>query len=379
VRTAEEIRRRGYNDELVLIGKEQHFPPYDRPPLSKEILSGKWALEQARLTIYEDLRAEILLGRTAVELNMGTKQIQLDDGSVVGFDGLVIATGTTPRRLPIPGSQLRGVHYLRAADDSTALLAGLALKPRVAVVGGGFIGAEVASVCRQLGLDVTLIDVAHQPMADAVGDQVARYLSDRHANHGIGLRLGVGVSAFVGSDCVEGVQLSDGSVIPAEIVVIGIGVVAETGWLASSELLLDNGVVCDEYCRAVGTTQVVAAGDVARWYNPLYGVHMRVEHWTNAADQGEYAAGALLDGLAGRDPSVAFAPAPYFWSEQHGSRIQFVGVNGPDVRTLEGSLESGKCVVGYLRLGRLVGAMCINSPTLLQRYRRMILDRQTFE
>ncbi|MFG1667677.1 NAD(P)/FAD-dependent oxidoreductase [Streptomyces sp. Y7] len=375
VRAAEEFRRRGYDGELVMIGKEQHFPPYDRPPLSKEVLSGKWDPEQARLFLYEEVRAELILGTAASGLDVARQEVRLGNGSTVPYDRLVIATGAAARPLRVPGAELDGVHYLRTAEDCVRVLQGISSGPRVTIIGAGFIGAEVASVCREQNLQVTLVDVSTRPLSEAVGDRMSEYFVKQHLEHGTTMRLGVGISKVIGADRVERVELTDGSYIDTDLLIVGIGVVPETAWLDTSELVLDNGVVCDEFCAPLGTRNMAAAGDVARWFNPRYGVHTRVEHWSNAVEQAEYVAGLLLEGRENRPP---FAGLPYFWSDQYGSRVQFVGVSGPQAEVSEGSLEEGKCVITYTRMGRPVGALCINWPARLQKYRKL-LERSSDE
>jgi 3-phenylpropionate/trans-cinnamate dioxygenase ferredoxin reductase component len=372
VRGAEELRRAGYDGALTLIGDEIHFPPIDRPPLSKEVLSSKWTLEEARLRLFEELRAELRLGEPATGLDLARRIVTLHSGQSVAFDGLMIATGASVRRLPCPGADLTGVIYLRDAEHCTQLQASLARGPRVVVIGAGFIGSEIAAVCRGLGLAVTMIDAASLPLQAQVGARMATYLMDQHRSHGVDLRLGVGITAVEGREKVERVLLADGSTVAADVVVAGIGVVPATQWLAGSGLTIDNGVQCDEHCRAVGAENVVAAGDVARWLNPAYGRSMRVEHWTNAVEQAEYAARALL-GKTG----AGYRSIPYFWSDQYDMHLQFAGIAGDTNTIVEGSLDDRKFVIESRTDAETVGVLAVNSVARFQRHRRTLTQART--
>jgi NADPH-dependent 2,4-dienoyl-CoA reductase/sulfur reductase-like enzyme len=369
LRAAEQLRRGGYPGALYLVGKERHFPPYDRPPLSKEILNGKRDLEEARLRVFEQLDAVVVRGRSAVRLDVGSREIHLDDGSSLAYDGLIIATGASVIQIRCAGADRAGVHYFRTAEDCARVRASLTPGSRAVIVGAGFIGSEVASACRARGLDVTMIDTALLPLSEQVGEQVARYLLDQHRRHGIATHLGVGVAGIEGETQAEAVRLTDGSVIAADIIVVGVGVVPETRWLEDSGLLLDDGVVCDEYCKPVGTRGVVAAGDIARWFNPLYGTLMRIEHWTNAVEQAEYAAVILANGSRGRK---GFSPVPYFWSDQHDMHLQFAGIPGTESALAEGSLADRQFIMLHRAEGRDVGVVGVNWPSRFGKYRRRL-------
>ena len=341
------------------MGAEAHLP-YERPPLSKDLLAGTSTPEDAALRMAPDLDVELRLSTRAAALDLDARRVTLDGGEAIGFDGLVIATGAQPRTLPGTRSDLEGVFTLRTLDDCLALRAALEATPRVAVVGAGFIGSEVAATCRGRGLDVAVIEALPVPMVRVLGEQVGRRCARLHLDNGVGLRLGVGVAALEGDRRVEGVALTDGTTVAADVVVIGVGVAPATGWLDGSGLDLADGVRCDQWCRALAggrpVTDVVAAGDVARWDHPLYGAAVRVEHWTNAAEQGHDAAVALLRG----EEAPAYAPVPFFWSDQYRTKIQFLGRTGPEVTMLDGSLDDDRFVVGYGIDGRLVGALGFN-------------------
>jgi NADPH-dependent 2,4-dienoyl-CoA reductase/sulfur reductase-like enzyme len=370
LRAVETLRQQGYDGRLVLVGAEPLLP-YDRPPLSKQVLAGEWSPDEIVLRPADDyspLALDLRLAHRATSLDLDARAVVLDDGERIGFDGLVIATGCSPLRLP-GTPDTAGIYMLRTLGDSLAIRDALDATPRVVVVGAGFIGSEVAATCRMRGLDVTLLEALPVPLARALGDEVGAACAELHRDNGVDLRVGVAVDGFDGDGRVERVRLSDGGTVDADVVVIGVGVAPETAWLEASGLVLGNGVVCDASCFA-SAPGVVAAGDVARWHNPLFGIDMRVEHWTNAAEQGTAAARALLAGR-GAEP---FAPVPYFWSDQYDAKIQFVGLCGPDdeVRVVHGSFAERRFVALYGRAGRLVGALAVSRPRLLMAYRRLI-------
>ena len=377
LRAVEEARAAGFGGRLVVVGAEHHLP-YDRPPLSKQVLAGEWDADRTALRTlpYDDLAVDWRLGRRAAALNLAARVVLLDDGERVGYDGLVLATGGVPRTLP-ETAPLPGIHVLRTLDDCLALRAELEHDPRVVVVGAGFIGAEVAATCRGRGLVVTVLEALPSPMVRGLGPVLGGALGALHLDHGVDLRLGVGVAGFEGHDRVEGVVLGDGTVVAADVVVVGIGVRPATDWLDGSGLTIEDGIVCDETCLAA--PDVVAAGDVARWPNPLFdGESMRLEHWTNAAEQGAFVARRLV----GREqPSPAFDPVPYVWSDQYDVKVQVVGVvRGDDrIEIVDGSLEARRFVAVVGRDDRLVGAVAFNRPRTLMQLRRLIAERASFD
>ena len=372
LRAAEGLRAEGFDGELVVVGDEERLP-YDRPPLSKELLQGRMETEETELRPPIDgLGAELRLGCRAERLDLDRREVVLRGGERVAFDGLVIATGAAPRTLP-GTHEMPGVFVLRTLDDALELRAELDEEPRVVVVGAGFIGSEVAASCRARGLDVTVLEALAVPLVNALGAEMGAAVSAVHLDHDVDLRCGVGVVGFEGTARVEGVGLSDGTVVPADVVVVGIGVAPVTGWLEGSGLELANGVVCDSTC-ATAAPGVVAAGDVARWHNPLFDEHMRVEHWDNANQQGRAAARTLLGS------TEAFAPVPYFWSDQYDRKIQFVGRAAPydEVAVVNGTVEERAFVAIYRRDDRIVGALSMNRPRLLMGYRSLIAERATW-
>jgi len=375
LRAAESLRRLGYGGGLVLVGAEKHLP-YDRPPLSKELLQGRWDVDKLglRRQPYEDLALDLRLGVRATGLDLGAREVVLAGGAREPFDACLLATGASARRLP-GQPELAGVHLLRSLDDALAIRAALAARPRVLVVGAGFIGSEVAASCRARGLEVTVVEPLPVPLARGLGEAMGSVCAALHRDHGVDLRCGVGVTRFEGHGRVERVSLSNGDSVEADLVVVGIGAAPETAWLAESGLRLEDGVVCDEFCAAA--PGVFAAGDVARWHNPLFDEVMRVEHWSNAVEQGSYVA----ERLAGTDVGAApFAPVPFFWSDQYDTKLQFAGRMraGDDVRVVAGSLAERKFTALYGRADRLTGVLAFSRPRDLARYRRLIGARESF-
>jgi 3-phenylpropionate/trans-cinnamate dioxygenase ferredoxin reductase component len=368
---ARTLRHEGYQHRIVLIGDEPHRP-YDRPPLSKELLRREWTSEQTALA-YDDaeLGAEWRLGRRAIDFSVDDLTIAFDDGTREGFDGVVIATGAKPRRLS--GDEMRGVHVLRTLDDSLALAEDLAAIPaRVVVVGAGFIGAEVASTCRALGLNVTIVEALDLPLQRILGPELGKVFADLHHAHGVDLRLGVTVGRIEGQQRVQRVHLSDGDVLDADVVVVGIGVNPSTDWLVGSGLNIDDGVLCDATCLAA--PGVVAAGDVARWPNARFDELRRVEHWDNAIRQGEHAARRLLarEGTATR---AVYDPIPWFWTHLYGLKMQLLGSPQPydEVEIVSGSVESNRFLALFRRGNQLTAAFGVKAA------REMITCRQLLE
>ena len=371
MRAAEALRREGFDGTVTVIGDETDAP-YDRPPLSKQVLAGEWPPE--RVALYDedalaDLRLGWRLGRRAVGFDAASRTVTLDDGERLTSDGVVIATGARTRTLRGTES-LAGVYTLRTLADSLAIGAEFDATPgRVVVVGAGFIGAEVAATARDRGLDVTMVEMAETPLERVLGAAMGRVCAEIHVDHGVDLRLGVGVESLNGTDRVEQVVLTDGTRLDVDVVVVGVGVIPNTEWLEGSGLEIANGVVCDETCLAA--PGVVAAGDVARWPNRLFGESMRVEHWDNAIGQGIAAARRLLAGDGGGEP---FAPVPWFWSDQYDRKIQLAGRSGPDdeVVVVTGSPAERRFAAIYGRAGRIVAVLGFNRPRHVMQYRRLI-------
>lgn len=364
--TARALRAEGYDGRITLVGDERHRP-YDRPPLSKAFLAGTCteadlALEDAdeRLDLIE------LLGRRAVALEPD-RVVELDDGSRVHGDAVVLATGARARKLPW-GENLAGVHVLRTLDDSRALRAELIPGARLVVVGAGFIGSEVASTARTLGLDVTVLEAAPTPLAGPVGERLGTVLAGLHERAGVALRTGVAPVGFEGEQRVSGVLLSDGTSLAADVVVVGVGAAPNVDWLADSPLSLANGVGCDEH-GATGVPGIFAVGDCAAWRDPFSGGLRRVEHWTGALERPTLVAQRLLHGRAHTSPRPV-----YFWSDQYGVRIQFAGsIAGHDAVTVEdGELEQLRFLATYRRDGDVIGVLGVDSVRQFTRWRRQL-------
>jgi NADPH-dependent 2,4-dienoyl-CoA reductase/sulfur reductase-like enzyme len=357
---AQELRRLGYDGEVVMVGAESHRP-YRRPPLSKEYLLGDDA--ETALSAPDELGVTWLLGHAATGLDLIDRRLLRGDLAPVPFDGLAIATGVRARRLP--AGDLRGVVTLRGLDDARVLRAVLAAGPRVVVAGAGFLGSEVAATLRALDLPVALVESNHVPLRRPLGERVGAMVADLHRAHGVDLRLGRRVVAVRGTGQVEQVRLDDGSVLPADLLVVALGAEPEVAWLRGSGLRLDGGVVVDR--DGLAARRVVAAGDVTRWPAPLLGGRLiSVQHYSNAVDQGAHAARALL-GVAGR-----FDPVPSFWCHLYGHRLQSIGFTGADYELhLAESGPDGRFLAEYHRDGRLVGAVTAGFVRRLPGYRQL--------
>ena len=389
LRAAQALRSAGHTGELVVVGDEPRMP-YTRPPLSKELLAGAHTAEQCDFPV-DELDVTWRLGVAATGLDRAAKEVVLADGARVGYDRLIVATGCRARTWEGPGGELAGLHTLRDLDDTLALRRELERgRPKVAVVGAGFVGAEVAATARRLGLDVTLVDVAPHPLlplGPLLGERCARL----HRDNGVELRLATGVKGFRGrsaqgggavegaaADRVAAVELEDGSEVAADVVVVALGALPNTEWLADSGLTLNPGVVCDATLTSVDDEDVLCAGDAASWPHPLAdGETIRVEHWTNAAEQGAAAARNALAPAAERTP---YAAAPYFWSDQYDVKIQAVGLPGraERVELLEESPEGDRLVAVGVKDDRVVAAIAFNAVRRLAWYRRQLADPPSF-
>ncbi|MCP5058642.1 MAG: FAD-dependent oxidoreductase [bacterium] len=373
-RAIETLRADGYSGELVAIGSEPELP-YDRPPLSKQFLKGDWDEEKIALRQQgtEDLQVEWRLGKPAASLDLGASAVLLEDGERVAYEGLLIATGCVPRHLPF-GAGLEGVHVLRAVADARALRSDLSGNPRVVVVGAGFIGMEVAATCRELGLEVTVIEPLAAPLVRGLGETLGGLVATRFREAGVEIRLGVGIQSFVGEGRVEAVELSDGKRVSADVVLVAIGVRPATAWLEDSGLRLENGVVCDG--SGVAAPNVLAAGDVASWAGTAGEAPRRYEHWTHAVEQGVHAAKRLMHGTVVEPLDVV----PYVWSDQLDMRIAIAGEPGAndEMHVCHGSLEEDRFLALFGREGRLSGAVAFRRPRPLNAARHLIGERASF-
>ncbi|MER7485503.1 FAD/NAD(P)-binding oxidoreductase [Streptomyces sp. NPDC126497] len=387
LRAARTLRERGFTGALTIVGDEPR-PPYDRPPLSKRVLTAPDRPPDVELPVPHGLEARWRLGQAATRLDLVTRTVTLADGARLPYDGLVIATGSAARSWPAAKlSPPAGVVTLRSWDDALALRAALAEGGPLVVIGAGFLGGEIAAAARERGLDVTLVEAAAQPLEHAVGTTAGAYVAALHREAGIEMRTSTTVESFLtGADGrLAGVRLSDGTTVRADTAVLALGGMPATGWLAGSGLAHDGGVHCDPHLRVLRTDgsvvpDVVAAGDVARVPQPLAdGERLALGHWTNAVEQGAAAAATLL---AGQDPAQApgpFAAVPSFWSDLHGARIRSVGLpaGADETRVVEHDLAGRRLEISYHRAGRLVGALTIGRTGRLAPYRSALEERLT--
>jgi 3-phenylpropionate/trans-cinnamate dioxygenase ferredoxin reductase component len=376
LRAAQAVRAAGHDGELVMVGAEERLP-YTRPPLSKELLAGGQTPDSCAFPC-DTIDAEWRLGVAATGLDRHRRTVELADGDVLPYDRLILATGSRARPWPGAGAGLVGVHTLRDLDDALRLRDALRPGARLAIIGAGFIGCEVAATARKLGVEVTLIDVAPQPMLP-LGPELGALCADMHREHGVDLWLGVGVAALAGRGRVEAVELADGSRVEADAVLVGLGAAPNTEWLADSGLTLDPGVVCDATLTAAADPDILAAGDIASWPHPLADAELvRVEHWTVAAEHGMLAGrNALLD-PAERKPHEL---PPYFWSDQYGVKIQAVGfpARAHQLDILESTPDGDRFVAAGARDGRLVGVIAFNAAKRLAWYRRQLAGRPAYD
>jgi NADPH-dependent 2,4-dienoyl-CoA reductase/sulfur reductase-like enzyme len=373
LRAVEAARKAGFDGAITLIGSERHLP-YDRPPLSKEFLDASAPGTEASIPFFrsndvfaDELKVELLLGAPATALDVFHKVVLIGEREVA-YDALVIATGSQLRTLP-NSDHLDGVHGLRTLDDSLSIRAALDAGARTVVIGAGFIGSEVASSAQKRGVDVTVVEALSTPLVRATGTAMGAAIASLHERNGTTLLCGAGVRAVEGDSRVKRVVLDDGTVLEADLVVVGIGVSPCTSWLEDSGLALENGVLCDETLWT-GVPGIYAAGDVANWLNPMFGVRQRMENWTAAAEQGAAAARNALD----PENAKPYGTVPYFWSDWYRSRIQFVGIpDAGEVLVVDGDVDSEDRWTALYRQGdRLVGALTVNGQTVIMKYRRMI-------
>jgi NADPH-dependent 2,4-dienoyl-CoA reductase/sulfur reductase-like enzyme len=386
LRAVEAVRGDGFDGAVTLVGAEEHLP-YDRPPLSKEHLAqnepgDSTYREREKL---DEIGVELVLGAPATALDLEARRVTVG-GRELGYDALVLATGSAARALPasVVAPDLAGVVTLRTRDDSRHLHQLLRRgTPRVTVVGAGFIGSEIAAVARGLGLEVTIVEALPTPLVRGVGERMGRALTAIHERHGTRVLTGVSLAEVRGGDAVEAVVLEDGTVIDTDVLVVGIGAAPNTGWLESSGLTLDDGVVADATLAAA--PGVYVAGDIARWPNALFGdvlgTTMRLEHWTAASEQGARAGRNAVDPASAQ----AYSTVPYFWSDWYEHRIQFVGVarsgeGRPEIE-IEVVLgeEDGRFVALYRCGDRLVGALTVDRPAEVMQYRRLLMKRASWD
>jgi 3-phenylpropionate/trans-cinnamate dioxygenase ferredoxin reductase component len=350
-------RAGGFDGRVVLVGEEPHAP-YERPPLSKAVLRGEAAPDStlvAPAPAYEADGIELVTGDAVVALDPQARTARLQGGRGLGFDVAVLATGAHPRSLEVPGSQLEGVRTLRTLDDSQDLATAIRAAGRVAVVGTGWIGTEVAASARQAGAEVVLIGPSSTPLASVLGPEVGEVIRRLHADHGVELRLGTVATALEGRDAVEAVVLDDGRVEPADLVVVGIGALPSVGLAVDAGLAVDDGIVVDERLETA-VPGIYAAGDVASAFHPRYGRHVRVEHWANALNQGTTAGTNAAGG------AEVYDRLPYFFSDQFDLGLEYVGLADPgDDVIIRGDLEDREFLAFWHRGGQVTAAIAVNT------------------
>ncbi len=355
-RAAEALRKEGFDGRLVLAGAEPE-QPYERPPLSKEYLRGDLAREKLFILkpeFYREHQIELRLGVAATRIDAKERLVELANGERLAFDRLLIATGGRPRKLAVPGSDLEGIYELRIVADSDRIAAALQPGRRLAVIGAGFIGAEVAATARSKGLEVSVLEVAAVPLGRALSDEMGNVFAEIHRDHGVQLYTNEAVERFEGAGRVERVVSTSGRAIDCDLVIVGVGIQPNVEIAEAAGLEVDNGIVVDEYCET-SRPGIYAAGDVARFYHPLLGERIRLEHWSNAQKQGAAAAKNML-GM--REP---YDEVPWFWSDQYDINLQLIGhSSGWDEVVTRGSVGDRAFTAFYLRNGRLRAALAVN-------------------
>ena len=368
---AQTLRTEGFDGRIVLLGEEPELP-YERPPLSKGYLTGMTDRSQVYVhdaAFYAEHDIEVRTGVQVAALDLPSAEVVLATGERLGFDRLLLATGASPRRLQVPGSDLEGIHYLRDVADADALRQNLAAGGRLVVVGAGWIGAEIAASAREQGLEVTVLEPAPVPLARVLGPEVGEFYARLHAEHGVDMLMSTGLAGFEGSGRVERVLTADGRSIPADAVVVGIGVQPRTELAERAGLTVDDGVVVDELLRT-SHPHVFAAGDIARAAHPFYGEHIRVEHWATARDHGAAAARSMLD------RGVPYEALPYFFSDQYESGMEYRGrAVDWDRVVFRGDPDSGEFLAFWLQQGRVLAGMNVNVWDVGDDIERLIRSR----
>lgn len=379
VRAAEGARDAGFAGEIVLVGEEKH-EPYDRPPLSKKSLeAGAESTPFLRLPDELDaLRLTFLLGKPASGLDTVRKSVRVGAKSVT-YDRLVLATGSSPRILPGLEPEYPGIVTLRRMEDSIVVAEAIASGGPLVIVGGGFIGAEIASAAQARGCRVTLVEASLSPLERALGQEMGGRLSEMHTRNGVDLRCGIVVTGVQRDSTgrLVSVLLSDGAVIEARTLIVGIGAAPATRWLEGSgiDIAPDGAVVCDSTLRT-SASDVYAAGDIVSWPNDVMGTHMRLENWTSANEQGGVAG---HNAVVGGEGAVEFSTVPYFWSDWYGNRVQFVGrASAEPPAVVLGAIDLDKFVALYREGDRVVGSLAVNEPTKIMKDRRRIAEGATW-
>jgi 3-phenylpropionate/trans-cinnamate dioxygenase ferredoxin reductase subunit len=377
-KTVEALREQGYDGALTLIGHEHHLP-YERPPLSKDYLQGRSERDEVFVhdeQWYADHDVTLLRGTHATAVRRSARTVHLADGVDLPYDRLVLATGSTPRRLDVEGAGLEGVLYLRTLDDSERLRDVLSVARRVTIVGGGWIGLEVAAAARAAGVEVTLLEAAPLPLNGVLGPEMADVFAELHRAHGVDLRTGTGVAALTGDDGrVVAVQLEDGSAVACEAVLVGVGITPEVTLAADAGIDVDDGILVDEHLRT-SDPDVFAVGDVANAWHPLLRRRIRVEHWANALNQPSVAASAMLGGDA------VYDRLPYFFSDQYDLGMEYTGFvepGGYDSVVVRGELGTREFIAFWCAAGVVLAGMNVNVWDVTDDIKALVRSRRAVD
>ena len=369
------LRQQKYAGSIVLIGDEQYLP-YQRPPLSKKFLAGEMPAERLYFkpeSFYDVPEIELRLQTTIGAIDRDARQLTLDGGNNIPYDKLVLALGARVRELPVAGSDLAGVHYVRNIADVQGIREDLEGSRHLVIVGAGYIGLEVAAVTRTLGLDVTVVEMADRVMSRVVSPEISDFYQIEHANQGVKLRLGTGVTALHGKRRVKGVEVDDGEIIPADLVVVGIGILPNTELASTAGLAVDDGIVVDDRCRT-SDTNIYAVGDCTRHPNSIYGRSLRLESVHNALEQAKTAA----SNICGADNQ--YAQVPWFWSDQYDLKLQIAGLSqGYDDVVIRGNPAERSFSCVYLKDSRLIAVDAVNAPRDFMQSKTLIADGSVFE
>jgi len=369
------LRQQQYAGSIVLIGDEQYLP-YQRPPLSKKFLAGEMPAERLYFkpeSFYDVPEIELRLQTTIGAIDRDARQVTLDGGDNIPYDKLVLALGARVRELPVAGGDLAGVHYVRNIADVQGIREDLESSRHLVIVGAGYIGLEVAAVTRTLGLDVTVVEMADRVMSRVVSPEISDFYQIEHANQGVKLRLGTGVTALHGKRRVKGVETDDGEIIPADLVVVGIGILPNTELASAAGLAVDDGIIVDDGCRT-SDTNIYAVGDCTRHPNSIYGRSLRLESVHNALEQAKTAA----SNICGADNQ--YAQVPWFWSDQYDLKLQIAGLSqGYDDVVIRGNPAERSFSCVYLKDSRVIAVDAVNAPRDFMQSKTLIADGSVFE
>jgi len=371
-KAAEALRSEGFDGRIALIGAEAERP-YERPPLSKDLLRGESEVEGARVHepgFYEEKDIELRTGVTVEAIDTAASEVALAGGERLAYDRLLLTTGAEPRRVPVPGADLEGVHYLRDLGDSAAIGQRIAAGGRLVVIGAGWIGSEVAASARQKGCEVAVVEMTDVPLERVLGREVGAIYGDIHRDHGLELHTGVGVEAIEGDGRAERVRLSDGRALDCDFVVVGVGVVPRTALAEQAGIAVNDGIVVDEHLQT-SVPGIYAAGDVANAFHPFYGHHLRVEHWANALNQPATAAQSML----GKEAS--YERLPYFFSDQYEVGMEYAGFAREwDEVVFRGDTAAREFIAFWVSGGRVVAGMNVNVWDVVEGIQELIRSRR---